>query len=136
MINKTTTTLNLGNLYQQQYYSINYYILIIELFIFFNLLFHIDENLIREKGSEFIAAALKSNSTLTTLNLRNNYIGNKGVEIITIAFNLNKTIKKIDLIHNNIGNQDLILVKKPSKNMLQRFQKRRVSQQRVRVCGG
>ncbi|KAG9061306.1 hypothetical protein KI688_007284 [Linnemannia hyalina] len=56
-------------------------------------------------GKEFgrLAETLKTNSTLTTLNLRDNSIGDNGAQALSAALKINSTLTILDLGHNSIG---------------------------------
>ncbi|KAK3819060.1 MAG: hypothetical protein J3R72DRAFT_529307 [Linnemannia gamsii] len=52
---------------------------------------------------EPLAEALKTNSTLTTLNLRGNSIGHNGAKALAEALKTNSTLTTLDLWNNSIG---------------------------------
>jgi hypothetical protein len=60
-------------------------------------------NQIGNDGAKLIAEALKINKTLTTLNLGGNNIDKDGAELIADALKENKTLTTLNLYHNNIG---------------------------------
>ncbi|CAE7347373.1 NLRC3 [Symbiodinium sp. KB8] len=54
---------------------------------------------------EAIAEALRTNSTLTSINLRGNNIGDEGAEAIAEALKTNSTLTRIQLAFNSIGSE-------------------------------
>ena len=50
-------------------------------------------------------AALKANSTLTSINLNNNDIGNKEAVVIAAPLEAKSTLTSINLNNNNIGHE-------------------------------
>ncbi|KAF9280109.1 hypothetical protein BGZ68_007479 [Mortierella alpina] len=60
-------------------------------------------NSIGDNGAKALAEALKTNSTLTTLNLRYNSIGDSGGQALVEALMTNSTLTTLDLAHNSIG---------------------------------
>ncbi|KAG0046352.1 hypothetical protein BGZ83_008494, partial [Gryganskiella cystojenkinii] len=54
-------------------------------------------------GTQALAEALKTNSTLTTLCLQSNSIGDKGAQALTESLLTNSTLTTLDLRHNSIG---------------------------------
>jgi len=58
---------------------------------------HFENNPIRDEGARFIADALKSNQTLTTLNLGRSFIRLKGAQFIAEALKINHTITTLNL---------------------------------------
>ena len=52
---------------------------------------------IGDAGAKRLADALKSNKTLTKLNLRDSYIGDTGAERLADALKSNKTLTKLNL---------------------------------------
>jgi len=62
-------------------------------------------NSIGDEGAIALAEALKSNRTITNVNLGWNSIGIKGAIALAEALKVNKTIKEINLWHNSIGDE-------------------------------
>ncbi|KAG0345399.1 hypothetical protein BG005_001315, partial [Podila minutissima] len=60
-------------------------------------------NSIGENGTRALAEALKTNSTLTTLGLRNNSIGENGTRALAEALKTNSTLTTLGLRNNSIG---------------------------------
>ncbi|KAF9176758.1 hypothetical protein BGZ50_009716 [Haplosporangium sp. Z 11] len=73
-------------------------------------------------GGEFIgkelgllADALKTNSTLTTLDLRNNSIGDNGAQALSEALKINSTLTTLDLSANSIGDNGAVALSEAFK---------------------
>ncbi|KFH69340.1 hypothetical protein MVEG_04154 [Podila verticillata NRRL 6337] len=62
-------------------------------------------NSIGNNGAQALAEALMTNSTLTTLNLEGNNIGDKGAQALTEALKTNSTLTTLNLEGNNIGDK-------------------------------
>ncbi|KAF9189809.1 hypothetical protein BGZ49_003771, partial [Haplosporangium sp. Z 27] len=60
---------------------------------------------IRSEGGKIIAEALKSNTTLTTIRLSDNEIGDEGAKAIGELLKINTTLTTINLSDNNIGDE-------------------------------
>ncbi|CAF0803357.1 unnamed protein product [Adineta steineri] len=63
----------------------------------------LDCNQIGAVGAQYLADALRTNTTLTTLSLGNNDIGDIGVQHLAHALQNNTTLTTISLEHNQIG---------------------------------
>ncbi|KAI8602835.1 hypothetical protein EDD21DRAFT_413601, partial [Dissophora ornata] len=59
--------------------------------------------------------ALKTNTTLTTLNLRYNSIGNEGALALLEALKTNTTLTTLDLRINSIGKEGVLALSNVSK---------------------
>ncbi|KAF9325930.1 hypothetical protein BG006_010611, partial [Podila minutissima] len=57
--------------------------------------------LIRDNGAQALAEALKTNSTLTALNLVGNSIGDNGVQALSEAFKINSTLTTLNIRYNS-----------------------------------
>ena len=57
----------------------------------------------RDDGAREIAAALRVNSTLHTLNLNSNSVGDDGAREIAAALRVNSTLQTLDLQYNSVG---------------------------------
>ncbi|KAF9432437.1 hypothetical protein BGZ76_010812 [Entomortierella beljakovae] len=68
---------------------------------------HLDlrHNKIGNEGALALLEALKTNTTLTTLNLSDNSIGEGGALALSIALMINTTLTTLDLRNNTIGNE-------------------------------
>ncbi|KAF9551518.1 hypothetical protein EC957_008187 [Mortierella hygrophila] len=60
-------------------------------------------NSIGSDGAKAMAEVLKTNSTLTTLDLSNNSIGDDGAKAMAEALKTNSTLTTLDLFNNSIG---------------------------------
>ena len=67
---------------------------------------------IRSPGASEIAKALQSNLTLTHLNLNGNGIGNCGAEDLAQALQSSCALKYLDLSHNEIGDEGAVALAK------------------------
>ncbi|KAF9944132.1 hypothetical protein BGZ72_002772, partial [Mortierella alpina] len=56
-----------------------------------------------ERGGQVMAEVLKTNSTLTTLDLRDSQIGGSGGQALGGALTINKTLTNLDLKNNRLG---------------------------------
>jgi len=59
----------------------------------------------RNPGARFLANELRTNRTITSLNLSFNYIGPTGAEALAEALKSNKTVTSLNLENNNIGDK-------------------------------
>ncbi|KAG9061059.1 hypothetical protein KI688_007688 [Linnemannia hyalina] len=66
------------------------------------LSFELSPGSIGGKEFERLAEALKTNSTLTTLDLQHNSIGDNGAQALSEALKVNSTLTTLDLQHNSI----------------------------------
>ncbi|KAF9322929.1 hypothetical protein BG006_001946 [Podila minutissima] len=66
---------------------------------------NLDQNLIGDSGAQALAAALRTNSTLTSLDLRSIEIGFRGVQALSAALRTNSTLASLDLRANRIGDK-------------------------------
>ncbi|KAK5809251.1 hypothetical protein F5H01DRAFT_394807 [Linnemannia elongata] len=64
---------------------------------------NLENNLIGFDGAKALAEALKTNKALTTLNLRLNSIGSYGAMALAEALKTNKTLTTLNLVGNSIG---------------------------------
>ncbi|CAF3963655.1 unnamed protein product [Adineta steineri] len=65
----------------------------------------LDQNKISFEGASIIAAGLKDNTTLETLNLEKNSIGDKGVKSLSnVLLTKNSSLQRLDINENNITN--------------------------------
>ena len=62
-------------------------------------------NNIGDEGAKAIAEALKGNTSLTSINLSNNNIGDEGAKAIADALKFNTSLTTIDLDNNNLGDE-------------------------------
>ncbi|KAG0283453.1 hypothetical protein BGZ96_012183, partial [Linnemannia gamsii] len=60
-------------------------------------------NSIGDDGAKALSEALRTNSNLTTLNLMSNSIGDDGAKALAEALKTNSTLTTLDLQHNSIG---------------------------------
>ena len=60
-------------------------------------------NSIGDNGAVALSEALKTNLTLTSLELRNNKIGDNGAVALSEALKINPTLTTLDLHSNSIG---------------------------------
>ena len=63
----------------------------------------ISENLMSDKGAQFLAEALYNNQCLKKLNLSNNRISEKGLAQYAYTFSQNSSIETLDISQNPIG---------------------------------
>jgi len=66
-------------------------------------------NHIGDQGAQFLAKALETNTTLTTLDLCNNHIGDQGAQFLAKALETNTTLTTLDLSCNQIRNRKMIV---------------------------
>ncbi|MDF2965794.1 MAG: hypothetical protein K0Q51_1182 [Rickettsiaceae bacterium] len=66
---------------------------------------YLRNNNIGSEGAKELAAVLKENYTITDVNLKNNRIEGEGARDIAEALKENKTITKLNLQYNNIGSE-------------------------------
>ncbi|CAF1691539.1 unnamed protein product, partial [Adineta ricciae] len=59
-------------------------------------------NCIQDEGAEYLADALRINTTLTKLVVDDNFIGNEGVKHFADALRINTTLTTLDLTNNYI----------------------------------
>ena len=62
-------------------------------------------NALDDKGVQILVEALKINTTLTTLNIWSNEIGNQGAQALAEALKMNTTLTTLKLHTNQIGDQ-------------------------------
>jgi hypothetical protein len=65
----------------------------------------LSHNTIDDEGARALADALKTNTTISTLDLRDNDIGDQGARTLSDALKTNTTISTLDLSDNDIGDQ-------------------------------
>ncbi|KAF9176831.1 hypothetical protein BGZ50_009617 [Haplosporangium sp. Z 11] len=63
----------------------------------------LSSNSIGDNGAQALSEAIKTNSTLITLKLWNNKIGDNGAQALSEALKANSTLATLDLISNSIG---------------------------------
>ena len=86
--------------------SFNTIILGLKMNIPIKILEYIDATLSDNFASiKALAEVLKTNTTLTELDLRRNFIGNEEAIVLAEALKINKTLVKLNLSENNIGNE-------------------------------
>ena len=66
-------------------------------------LIDLGENKIGAAGAKALAQALKTNTSVTKIYLGKNEIGDAGAQVLAEALKINTTLKTIDLTHNKIG---------------------------------
>jgi len=59
-------------------------------------------------GVKYLSDALKSNNTVTTLDLGNHKIGSDGAKYLSVALENNTTITRLNLYGNNIGPEGIM----------------------------
>ncbi|KAG0340547.1 hypothetical protein BG005_003180, partial [Podila minutissima] len=60
-------------------------------------------NAIGDDGAQALAEALKTNSTLITLDLAGNSVGDNGAQVLAEALKTNSTLTSLNLMNNSIG---------------------------------
>ncbi|KAF9177643.1 hypothetical protein BGZ51_008505 [Haplosporangium sp. Z 767] len=77
---------------------------------------NLKDNSIGDDGALALSEVLKINSTLTTLDLRGNSIGNNGARALSEALMTNSTLITLDLRNNSIGDNGALALSKALKN--------------------
>ena len=72
-------------------------------------------NPVGSNGAQALSKALKTNSTLTTLDLCENSIGDYGAQALSEAFKTNSTLTALHLQGNRIGDNGARALSKPLK---------------------
>ncbi|KAG0196550.1 hypothetical protein BGX28_009996, partial [Mortierella sp. GBA30] len=75
----------------------------------------LSSNSIGENGAIALSEALKTNSTLTTLHLKRNSIGDNGAVALSEALNTNSTVTTLNLSYNSIGDNGAVALSETLK---------------------
>ena len=68
---------------------------------------NLNENNLKDVGAKAIAEALKVNTTLKVLDLSLNYIGDEGAQALAEAIDANSTLEQLSISGNDIKDADL-----------------------------